>query len=304
MLLNSDYLLRLLWRSINKSQSSVQVIAQGQGTPLSTQVLPPVTEASFSNTIGGHLIHRGLPGLWPINFFHYENNNYRPWIVHFQALEKMGNTWIPSYLNNFWGILSLSINAGKLWSVHKWTDPCFKQKLHSPTTSQTITNGKNNCKNTEDNFLLVFFFLQLKEQSSNNKWFCVKSSLPSDLKLNTSFSCTASKAKDMKNWSWDTGARRGIFTSHPTDTLMQTHFLPAEWSWTKCPLPCSGKDADHQAFVYFCLSVWDQGKGVFFLISPMEALSHTATESTAATQLESCLATEPNSTFSQKEEQR
>lgn len=74
-LLNPDYWTRLPWRSINKSQSSVQVIAQGQGTLLSAQGLPAVTETFFSNTISGHLTHGRPPGLWSINLPHYEKNN-------------------------------------------------------------------------------------------------------------------------------------------------------------------------------------------------------------------------------------
>lgn len=152
--------------------------------------------------------------------------------------------------------------------------------------------------------VIFFFFLHLKEQSSNNKWFCVKRSLPSDLKLNISFSCTASKAKDTMHWSCDRGTGRGIFTSRPTDWHLDANLSSCWMKLNRMPPALLRKGSWPPGNCVFLSLCTRSGEGwEFFLISPMEALPWVATESTAATQLESCLATGPNSTFLQHEKQ-
>ena len=175
--------------------------------------------------------------------------------MHFQALEKMGNTWIPPYLNDFWGMLSLRIGWEMLVCVQEST-----HQLHAEIMwSNWFTDNYKRKKQLQEN-QKWYFFLQLKEQSSNNKWFCVKSSLPSDLKLNTCFPHTVRKGhKCTEVATQELGEAFSPLTVLP-GTWMQTH-LPAEWSWNKSPLPSSGKDPGHWATGYFCLCVRGQLKG-------------------------------------------
>lgn len=186
---------------------------------------------------------------------------------------------------------------------------CAQENIPLPHAEMTrchcFTHNYKWKKQLQENWRwFFFFFLHLKEQSSNNKWFCVKRSLPSDLKLNISFSCTASKAKDTMHWSCDRGTGRGIFTSRPTDWHLDANLSSCWMKLNRMPPALLRKGSWPPGNCVFPSLCTRSGEGwEFFLISPMEALPWVAMESTAATQLESCLATGPNSTFLQHEKQ-